>query len=180
MKISFGLQNLLCEVDEFSMKPVSIRPGALELLKTLKDSNHELILWTRLKRSKIKPLKTYADDLFKFFDKIYCKEDLELEEDIPGCSPHEFKNINKIGADCMIECKTPYSLYSKNMGMEDKYLIVNNYREIYYQQLTPWQLKILGDDAYTKWEDLCKKKEEWIYDVLSFIDGLSARAKDTQ
>jgi hypothetical protein len=171
LRIAFGLTNVLCEVKEGNM--VSLRPGVLELLAELK-KEHTLILWTLKSKKVIKHLKNITRELFSFFDEVYCKEDIDSFEEIPGCSIHQFKHVDRIKADCMVECKKNYELYSNNLQIKGKYCIIDSYREISLERPGSWKIKMLGDDTLEKWESRVKRKEDWVFRVYEFIEKVKS------
>ena len=172
MRIVFGLSNTLADIDEFGC--LKLRPGVLELLQELK-LDHTLILWTGQKKARVRSMKLSNSTLFGFFSEVYCKEDIETMQDIPGCSEHQFKNIEKIKADCLIDSKKSYETYSSNLLMGEKYLIIDKYRECLYKYPTPWKIRVVGSDVIEKWEKRNKEKESWVFDVLSFVERIEAK-----
>ena len=138
----------------------------------LKLDGHTLILWTSKKRNSFNTIRRKAEELFGFFEEIYCKEDFDLLENIPGCSLHIFKNVNKINADCLIESKESYKKYSNILQMDHKYLIVDKYREFLFDEPTKWQIKVVGDGIVEKREKRRREKEYWVLDVYEFVENL--------
>ena len=124
-------------------------------------------------------LKRKSKDFFDLFDEIYCKEDFDLLEDIPGCSPHLFKNIKKIKADCMIESKNSYQTYSNNLRLGDRYLILQKYRDFLLDEPTKWQIKLLGESVVEQRQQRRKDKECWVFDVLDFVEKLKRQDAKT-
>lgn len=174
-RIAFGLSNTLVDLNEENFSASRVRPGAFELLKELKEQGHFLILWTSLKKRKIEFAKFVLKDFFILFDKIYCKEDVEIEQEIPGCSVHAFKNINKINADCLIESKKNYGQYSTRLQMSEKYLIIDKYRECLFNRPSNWKVRVVGEEALQNWKNRMDNKEEWVYDVLLFIEKMKGK-----
>lgn len=172
--MAFGLSQTLVDVEEsgldFSLK---FRPGAVDLLRILKSEGHTLILWTSKKRNSFIAIKRKAEELFEIFDEVYCKEDFDLLEYIPGCSLHIFKNINKINADCLIESKESYKKYSEILQMDQKYFIVDKYREFLLAAPAQWQIKMVEGIVATR-EKRRREKENWVMDVFDFIDQLKS------
>lgn len=175
MIIALGLSHTLIDLNEENFPKSSIRPGTFELLKELKAQGHSLILWTSLKKRKIEFVKSIFEDFFLFFDKIYCKEDVELEQNIPGCSFHSFKDINKINADCLIESKKSYEKYSNSLQMGERYLIIDKYRECLFNYPSNWKLRVVGEEALQNWKNRMENKEEWVYNVLAFIEKMKVK-----
>ena len=174
-RIVFGLSNTLADLNEENFAKSKVRPGTFELLKELKEQGHFLILWTSLKKRKVEFVKFILKDLFVLFDKVYCKEDVELEQEIPGCSVHIFKNIEKINADCLIESKKSYEKYSNSLQMGEKYLIVDKYRECLFDRPSNWKVRVVGEEALQNWKNRVDNKEEWVYDVLSFVERIKEK-----
>lgn len=173
MRIAFGLSQTLIDVEEVGLDfSVKLRPGVVELLTILKEQKHTLILWTSRCQSNFKNIQRKSKELFEFFDEIYCKEDFDLLEDIPGCSIHVFKNINKINADCMIESKMSYKKYSNILHIGNKYLILDKYREFLLDEPTKWMVKLVGTEVIKKREKRRQEKENWVFDVLEFVERL--------
>ncbi|MBI2449288.1 hypothetical protein HYV49_03245 [Candidatus Pacearchaeota archaeon] len=173
MRIAFGLCNTLMDVYEENYIESRLRPGAVDLLKELKRDGHILILWTSLKKRKVNFVKALFKDFFKLFNEIYCYEDFDLLEKIPDCSEHQFKNIERISADCLIESKKNYREYSNNLSLSKKYLIIDKYRECLYRQPSNWKIRVLGEEVFDAWQKRIQNREEWVYDVLSFVDKMS-------
>lgn len=173
LRIAFGLSQTIIDVEEhgndFSVKP---RPGVRDLLDILKQQGHTLILWTSKKRISFGFIKRQQKELFDLFDEVYCKEDFELVENIPGCSFHIFKNINKIKADCLIETKEAYKKYSNILQMGEKYLILPKYRDFLFDEPTKWMIRVLGEEVVQKREKRRQEKEEWVLQVFDYIENL--------
>ena len=176
--MGFGLSNTLADVnDEFGK--IKIRPGAMELLREIKNHGHELILWTTKKRGLISLFENNEKYFFKMFSKTYYKGDVDVLENIPGNSMHQFKNINKIGADCLIESKETYKKYAECLQLGDKYHTVDKYRECLYKQPTSWQIRVVDENALEKYHQRMLKSEDWIYSVLNFIEKLEKSTATT-
>lgn len=179
LRICFGLSQTIVDVEEvgfdFSLK---LRPGVVELLDILKHQGHTLILWTSKKRSAFICIKRKAKELFEMFDEIYCKEDFELFEDIPGCSIHIFKNINKIKADCIIETKQIYKKYANILQMDSKYCILPKYRDFLLDEPTKWMIKMVGEDIVERREKRRQNKESWVIDVFDFVENLNRQKSE--
>lgn len=180
IRIAFGLTNTLVDIEEvgydFSLK---LRPGSVELIQLLKSQGHILILWTGKKRKSFDSIKRKATEFFNFFDEVYCKEDFELLEDIPGCSPHLFKNISKISADCLIESKQAYKKFSNNLQMGDKYCIIPQYREFLYSEPTKWQIRVVGPGIIEKREKRRQERENWTFEVLDFLESIKSKSTES-
>lgn len=170
MKICFGLTNVLCDINDLKYKPLTLRPGALSLLKMLTDSGHELILWTRKSKGQIGLLRGECPELFNYFKKVYCKEDIELWHNIPGFSMRQFKNIEDVQADLMIECKPIYQKYADNLNLGSRYIIIGDYREDFYKEPNSWKQKVLGEDTLDRWKERVAHIEDWVYDVLEKVE----------
>lgn len=174
MRIAFGLSNTLADIEEsgfdFTFK---LRPGAFDLVQILKQQGHVLILWTSKKRSSFSSIKRKSEDFFNLFDETYCKEDFELMQEIPGCSYHMFKDINRINADCLIESKDSYKKYAKILNLTDKYLIIDKYREFLLNKPAQWQIKMVGPGIVEKREKRRQQKEDWVIDVFEYAEKLN-------
>ena len=172
MRIVFGLSQTLVDIEECGLDfTFNIRSGAFDLLQILKQQGHVLILWTGKKRRGFNSIKRKSVELFELFDEIYCKEDFELVEDIPGYSLHLFKNINKIKADCLIESKPIYKKYASNLQMGEKYFIIDKYREFLFAAPSKWIVQ-MDIGAVEKSEKRRQEKENWVMDVFDFITQL--------
>lgn len=179
MRIVFGLCNTLIDYENFGYDVyIKFRPGVVELLKYIKNQKHILILWTSKNKSYIEKIKNNHKDFFDFFNEIYCKEDLDLVEDVPGCSLHIFKNINKINADCLIESKRSYERYSKILQMGNRYFIIEKFYDFLFEEPTKWQIKVLGSNVIERRTRRRKEKENWTFNVLDFLESLER--KDTE
>ena len=148
----------------------------MELLQEIKNRGHVLILWTTKKRGLISLFENNEKYFFKMFTKIYYKGDVEVFEDIPGNSVHQFKNINRIGVDCLIESKETYKKYAECLKLGDKYYIVDKYRECLYKQPTRWQIRVVDENAFEKYRQRMLQCEDWMYGVLNFIEKLEKDA----
>lgn len=176
LRICFGLSQTIVDLEEtgsdFSLK---LRPGVRDLLDILKHQGHTLILWTSKKRNAFACIKRKEKELFDMFNEIYCKEDFELWENIPGCSPHIFKNINKIKADCLIETKEAYKKYANILQMGEKYRIIPKYRDFLLAKPTKWMIRVIGKDIVEKREKRRQDKENWVIDVFEYIENLNSK-----
>lgn len=180
MRICFGLSNTLADIEEsgfdFTFK---IRPGAFDLIQILKQQGHVLILWTSKKRSSFSLIKRKSEDLFNLFDETYCKEDFELMQEIPGCSYHMFKDINRINAACLIESKESYEKYANILQMGEKYRIIPKYREFLLNKPAQWQIKMVGPGIVEKREKRRQEKENWVLDVFEYVENLNRVKSET-
>ena len=175
LDVCFGFSNVLADInDEYGI--FKIRPGAMELLSEIHNRGHKITLWTTKKRGFISLLEQTEKHFFKQFDKIYCMGDVEVFEDIPGNSVHHFKNINKIGVGCLIDSKPAYKKYAECLNIGDKYFILDKYRDCLYKQPTSWQIRVVDEDALEKYHKRLKEQENWVYDVLHFIEKLETNA----
>lgn len=170
MRICFGLSSVLIDIDESKIDIVTVRPGALDLLTHLKDLGHTLILWTRRDKAFVKNLNYTNADLVGVFAEVYTKKDIELIQDIPGYSPHSFKDVRLVKADFLVEAKPIYKAYAKSFGMDDKYLIVPDFRKENYQEPSKWKVRVLGEEVIGSWKSRVKEKESWIYGILDKIE----------
>ena len=173
MKIAFGLENVICDwIDERIVKE---RPGLRKLFKTLKDDGHTLILWTGKKKGLVSRMSFANAEIFKLFDKVYSKEDTELYQEIPGCSMHEFKHVEQVGVDCLIESKQSYKKFCENLTLEEKYCIIEPYRECLYHEPTAWKRRVIGEYVVDRWKERVQNRETWALEVLEFISKVEEK-----
>lgn len=137
MIIVFDLDNTL-----INEKASQLRPGALNLIKTLKRDKHKLILWTNSVKSRtlmiLKDLK-----IISYFERIITREDYDPD------FKDGLKDIRKVNGDILIDDNPAQKKYARNLNFE--VIIVSSY--LSYKPISEGEFK----DVYKKIQIINKK-----------------------